>query len=143
MEEEKVAEDQKEKEEDSEEVSVKEKEKERKVERVCGRLKEKAAKVEKEKADKELFATIAVRPATLLLSVGRHQVEKEREKVEKEKCEMFRKLEKKTGALIHKQAHQHSHKQEQRQQQKEMNKFDDWLPRLCLALKKLMMMMIM
>ena len=35
--------------------------KERKVERVCGRLKEKATRVEKEKADKELFATIAVR----------------------------------------------------------------------------------
>ena len=137
MEEEKVAEDQKEKEEVSEEVL--EKEKERKVERMCGRLKEKATRAEKEKADKELFATIAVRPATLLLSVGRHQVEKEKEKVEKEKCGMFRKLEKKTGALIHKQAHQHSRKQEQHQQQKEMNKFDDWLPRLCLSLKKLMM----
>ena len=60
-------------------------------------------------------------------------------KVEKEKCGMFRKLEKKIGALIHKQAHQRSRKQEQRQQQKEMNKFDDWLPRLCLSLKKLMM----
>ena len=130
MEEEKVAEDQKEKEEDSEEVLEKEKEKERKVERMCGRLKEKATRVEKEKVDKELFATIAVRPATLLLSVGRHQV-------------MFRKLEKKTGALIHKQAHQHSHKQGQHQQQKETNKFDDWSPRLCLSLKKLMMMMIM
>eukprot|EP00439_Symbiodinium_sp_Y106_P062327 s2311_g9.t1 len=87
----KVAEDRKEKEEVSEEVL--EKEKERKVERVCGRLKEKATKVEKEKADKELFATIAVRPATLLLSAGRHQVEKEKEKAEKEKCGMFRKLE--------------------------------------------------
>ena len=140
MEEEKVAEDQKEKEEVSEEVL--EKEKERKVERMCGRLKEKATRAEKEKADKELFATIAVRPATLLLSVGRHQVEKEKEKVEKEKCGMFRKLEKKTGALIHKQAHQHSRKQEQHQQQKEMNKFDDWLPRLCLSLKKLMMMIM-
>ena len=140
MEEEKVAEDQKEKEEDSEEVL--EKEKERKVERMCGRLKEKATRVEKEKADNELFATIAVIPATLLLSVGRHQVEKEKEKVEKEKCGMFRKLEKKTGALIRKQAHQHSHKQEQRQQQKETNKFDDWLPRLCLSLKKLMMMIM-
>ena len=103
---------------------------------------EKATRAEKEKADKELFATIAVRPATLLLSVGRHQVEKEKEKVEKEKCGMFRKLEKKTGALIHKQAHQHSRKQEQHQQQKEMNKFDDWLPRLCLLLKKLMMMIM-
>ena len=140
MEEEKVAEDQKEKEEVSEEVL--EKEKERKVERMCGRLKEKATRAEKEKADKELFATIAVRPATLLLSVGRHQVEKEKEKVEKEKCGMFRKLEKKTGALIHKQAHQRSRKQEQHQQQKEMNKFDDWLPRLCLSLKKLMMMIM-
>ena len=129
MEEEKVAEDRKEKEEVSEEVL--EKEKESKVERVRGRL--------KEKADKELFATIAVRPATLLLSAGRHQVEKEKEKVEKEKCGMFRKLEKKTGALIHKQAHQCSRKQEQHQQQKEMNKFDDWLPRLCLLSKKLMM----
>ena len=138
MEEEKVAEDQKEK----EEVLVKEEEKERKVERMCGRLKKKATRAEKEKADKELFATIAVRPATLLLSVGRHQVEKEKEKVEKEKCGMFRKLEKKTGALIHKQAHQHSRKQEQHQQQKEMNKFDDWLPRLCLSLKKLMMMIM-
>ena len=137
MEEEKVAEDQKEKEEVSEEVL--EKGKERKVERMCGRLKEKATRVEKEKADKELFATIAVRPATLLLSAGRHQVEKEREKVEKEKCGMFRKLEKKTGALIHKQAHQRSRKQEQHQQQKEMNKFDDWLPRLCLSSRKLMM----
>ena len=137
MEEEKVAEDQKEKEEVSEEVL--EKEKERKVERMCGRLKEKATRAEKEKADKELFATIAVRPATLLLSVGRHQVEKEKEKVEKEKCGMFRKREKKIGALIHKQAHQRSRKQEQHQQQKEMNKFDDWLPRLCLSLKKLMM----
>eukprot|EP00439_Symbiodinium_sp_Y106_P041648 s6755_g5.t1 len=159
MEEEKVAEDQKEKEEVSEEVLVKEEEKERKeevseevlvkeeekerkVERMCGRLKKKATRAEKEKADKELFATIAVRPATLLLSVGRHQVEKEKEKVEKEKCGMFRKLEKKTGALIHKQAHQHSRKQEQHQQQKEMNKFDDWLPRLCLSLKKLMMMIM-
>ena len=87
MEEEKVAEDQKEKEEVSEEVL--EKEKERKVERMCGRLKEKATRAEKEKADKELFATIAVRPATLLLSVGRHQVEKEKEKekVEKESAE--------------------------------------------------------
>ena len=74
-----------------------------------------------------------------LLSAGRHQVEKEKEKVEKEKCGMFRKLEKKTGALIHKQAHQRSRKQEQHQQQKEMSKFDDWLPRLCLSLKKLMM----
>ena len=138
MEEEKVAEDQKEKEEVSEEVL--EKEEERKVERMCGRLKEKATRAEKEKADKELFATIAVRPVTLLLSVGRHQVEKE--KVEKEKCGMFRKLEKKTGALIHKQVHQRSHKQEQHQQQKEMNKFDDWLPRLCLSLKKLMMMIM-
>ena len=137
MEEEKVAEDQKEKEEVSEEVL--EKEKERKVERMCGRLKEKATRAEKEKVDKELFATIAVRPATLLLSVGRHQVEKEKEKVEKEKCGMFKKLEKKIGALIHKQAHQRSRKQEQHQQQKEMNKFDDWLPRLCLSLKKLMM----
>ena len=142
MEEEKVAEDQKEKEEVSEEVLVKEEENERKVERMCGRLKEKATRAEKEKADKELFATIAVRPATLLLSVGRHQVEKEKEKVAKEKCGMFRKLEKKTGALIHKQAHQHSRKQEQHQQQKEMNKFDDWLPRLCLSLKKLMMMIM-
>ena len=88
------------------------------MERVCGRLKEKATRVEKEKADKELFATIAVRPATLLLSAGRHQVEKEKEKVEKEKCGMFMKLEKKTGALIHKQAHQRSRKQEQHQQQK-------------------------
>ena len=142
MEEEKVAEDQKEKEEVSEEVLVKEEEKERKVERMCGRLKEKATRAEKEKADKELVATSAVRPATLLLSVGRHQVEKEKEKVEKEKCGMFRKLEKQTGALIHKQAHQHSRKQEQHQQQKEMNKFDDWLPRLCLSLKKLMMMIM-
>eukprot|EP00439_Symbiodinium_sp_Y106_P003317 s9517_g1.t1 len=116
MEEENVAEDQKEKEEVSEEVL--EKEKERKVERMCGRLKEKATRAEKEKADKELFATIAVRPATLLLSVGRHQVEKEKEKVEKEKCGMCRKLEKKIGALIHKQAHQRSRKQEQHQQQK-------------------------
>eukprot|EP00439_Symbiodinium_sp_Y106_P016254 s8191_g2.t1 len=142
MEEEKVAKDQKEKEEVSEEVLEKEEEKERKVERMCGRLKEKATRAEKEKADKELFATLAVRPATLLLSVGRHRVEKEKEKVEKEKCGMFRKLEKKTGALIHKQAHQHSRRQEQHQQQKEMNKFDDWLPRLCLSLKKLMMMIM-
>ena len=85
MEEEKVAEDQKEKEEVSEEVL--EKEKERKVERMCGRLKEKATRVEKEKADKELFATIAVRPATLLLSAGRHQAEKEKEKVERKSAE--------------------------------------------------------
>ena len=37
----------------------------------------------------------------------------------KGKCGMFRKLEKKIGALIHKQAHQRSRKQEQHQQQKE------------------------
>ena len=145
-EEEKVAEDRKEKEEVLEEVmeEVTEKAKEeRKVERVCGRLKVKATKVEKEKVDKELYVTIAVRPATLPLSVGRHQVEKERRKVEKERCEMFRKLEKRIGTQMHKQVHQRNHKQEQHQQQKEMNRFEGWLQRQCLSLKRLRKMMIM
>ena len=146
MEEEKVAEDRKEKkevlEEAMEEVMEKAKE-ERKVERVCGRLKVKATKVEKEKGDKELYVTIAVRPATLLLSAGRHQVEKKRRKVEKERCGMFRKLEKRIGTQMHKQVHPRSHKQEQHQQQKGMNRFDGWLQRQCPSLKRLMKMMIM
>ena len=47
----------------------------RMVERMFGRLKAKATRVEKEKVDKELSVTIAVRPVTSLRSVGRHQVE--------------------------------------------------------------------
>ena len=140
MEEEKVVEDQKEKDEVLEEVM--EKEEERKVERVYGRLKVKATKVEKEKVDKELSATIAVSPATSLLSVGRHQVEKEKEKAEKEKCAMFRRQEKRIGTQTRKQVHQRSRKQEQHQQRKEPNKFEDWLQRRCLSLKRLMKMKI-
>ena len=145
MEEEKVVEDQKEKDEVLEEVleEVMEKEEERKVERVYGRLKVKATKVAKEKVDKELSATSAVSPATSLLSVGRHQVEKEKEKAEKEKYAMFRRQEKRIGTQTHKQVHQRSRKQEQHQQRKEPNKFEDWLQRRCLSLKRLMKMKTM
>ena len=112
------------------------------VERMFGRLKAKATRVEKEKVDKELSVTIAVRPVTSLRSVGRHQVEKEKRKVEKERCEMFRKLEKRIGTQMRKQAHLRNRKQEQHQQQKEMNRFEAWLQRQCLSLKRSMKMMI-